>query len=181
MQRILGNAPRWYKLAIVLFLLINPIVFHLDPFLAGWLLVVEFIFTLAMASSATLATRRSAGHRGGTHRYDLGRPDQHELVANIEVLLLLVFMVAGIYFMKQLLLYVFTKMLVRIHSKTLLSLAFCLVSAFLSAFLDALTVIAVVISVATGFYAIYHKVASRDESGNLHHDDEGSTSSPAGI
>ncbi len=45
-------------------------------------------------------------------------------------------------------------MLVRIHSKTLLSLAFCLVSAFLSAFLDALTVIAVVISVATGFYAI---------------------------
>lgn len=97
---------------------------------------------------------------------------KHELVANIEVLLLLVFMVAGIYFMKQLLLYVFTKMLVRIHSKTLLSLAFCLVSAFLSAFLDALTVIAVVISVATGFYAIYHKVASRDESGNLHHDDE---------
>jgi NhaB family Na+:H+ antiporter len=41
---------------------------------------------------------------------------KHELVANIEVLLL-VFMVAGIYFMKQLLLYVFTKMLVRIHSK----------------------------------------------------------------
>ncbi len=98
---------------------------------------------------------------------------KHELVANIEVLLLLVFMVAGIYFMKQLLLYVFTKMLVRIHSKTLLSLAFCLVSAFLSAFLDALTVIAVVISVATGFYAIYHKVASSDESGNLHQDDEG--------
>lgn len=59
-------------------------------------------------------------------------------------------MVAGIYFMKQLLLYVFTKLLIRIHSKTLLSLAFCLVSAFLSAFLDALTVIAVVISVATG-------------------------------
>ena len=168
----MGNAPRWYKIAIVLFLLINPIIFYVDPFL-GWLLVVEFIFTLAMAlkcyplqPGGLLAIE--AVLIGMTSANQI----KHELVANIEVLLLLVFMVAGIYFMKQLLLYVFTKMLVRIHSKTLLSLAFCLVSAFLSAFLDALTVIAVVISVATGFYAIYHKVASRDESGNLHHDDE---------
>ncbi|MFQ2852103.1 Na(+)/H(+) antiporter NhaB [Aeromonas caviae] len=172
-KNFLGNAPRWYKIAIVLFLLINPIIFYVDPFLAGWLLVVEFIFTLAMAlkcyplqPGGLLAIE--AVLIGMTSANQI----KHELVANIEVLLLLVFMVAGIYFMKQLLLYVFTKMLVRIHSKTLLSLAFCLVSAFLSAFLDALTVIAVVISVATGFYAIYHKVASRDESGNLHHDDE---------
>ena len=89
-------------------------------------------------------------------------PEQvkHELVANIEVLLLLIFMVAGIYFMKQLLLFIFTKILLGIRSKSLLSVAFCFASAFLSAFLDALTVIAVVISVAVGFYAIYHKVAS---------------------
>jgi len=172
-KNFLGNAPRWYKIAIVLFLLINPIIFYFDPFLAGWLLVVEFIFTLAMAlkcyplqPGGLLAIE--AVLIGMTSANQI----KHELVANIEVLLLLVFMVAGIYFMKQLLLYVFTKMLVRIRSKTWLSLAFCLVSAFLSAFLDALTVIAVVISVATGFYAIYHKVASRDESGNLHHDDE---------
>ena len=66
-------------------------------------------------------------------------------------MLLLVFMVAGIYFMKQLLLFVFTKLLLNIRSKTLLSLAFCPAAAFLSAFLDALTVVAVVISVATGF------------------------------
>ena len=37
---------------------------------------------------------------------------------------------------------------------------FCAVSAVLSAFLDALTVTAVVIAVAEGFYSIYHKVAS---------------------
>ncbi|MGL4505763.1 MAG: SLC13 family permease, partial [Aeromonas sobria] len=92
-----------------------------------------------------------------------------------EVLLLLVFMVAGIYFMKQLLLYVFTKLLVGVRSKILLSLSFCLVSAFLSAFLDALTVIAVVISVATGFYAIYHRVSSGKGFGHEHdhtHDQE---------
>ena len=66
-----------------------------------------------------------------------------EIEHNLEVLLL-VFMVAGIYFMKQLLLFVFTKLLLNIRSKTLLSLAFCLAAAFLSAFLDALTVVAVV-------------------------------------
>ncbi len=36
----------------------------------------------------------------------------------------------------------------------------CVAAAFLSAFLDALTVVAVVISVAVGFYGIYHRVAS---------------------
>ncbi len=82
-----------------------------------------------------------------------------ELASNLEVLLLLIFMVAGIYFMKQLLLFIFTRLLLSIPSKMFLSLAFCLAAAFLSAFLDALTVVAVVISVAVGFYGIYHRVA----------------------
>ncbi len=65
------------KIAIVIFLLINPIVFHVDPFLAGWLLVVEFIFTLAMALKRyPLQSRWPAGHRGRAHRHDLGEPDQ---------------------------------------------------------------------------------------------------------
>ncbi|ATY77376.1 MULTISPECIES: Na(+)/H(+) antiporter NhaB [Aeromonas] len=168
-KNFLGNAPQWYKSAILLFLVINPIAFHLDPFIAGWLLVVEFIFTLAMALKCYPL------QPGGLLAIEavligMTSADQvkHELVANIEVLLLLVFMVAGIYFMKQLLLYVFTKLLIGVRSKILLSLSFCLVSAFLSAFLDALTVIAVVISVATGFYAIYHKVSSGKEFGHSH-------------
>ncbi|MGL6165471.1 MAG: SLC13 family permease, partial [Aeromonas veronii] len=175
-KNFLGNAPQWYKSAILLFLVINPIAFHLDPFIAGWLLVVEFIFTLAMALKCYPL------QPGGLLAIEavligMTSADQvkHELVANIEVLLLLVFMVAGIYFMKQLLLYVFTKLLIGVRSKILLSLSFCLVSAFLSAFLDALTVIAVVISVATGFYAIYHKVSSGKEFGHPHdhsHDEE---------
>ncbi|MDZ7901122.1 MAG: hypothetical protein U5L01_00620 [Rheinheimera sp.] len=84
----------------------------------------------------------------------------HEVSANIEVVLLLVFMVAGIHFVKDLLLFVFTKLLLRVKSKIGISLAFCVMSAFLSAFLDALTVVAVVIAVAVGFYSIYHKVSS---------------------
>src|SRR5690606_26580858 len=45
----LGNAPQWYKATIAGFLLANPILFAQSPFLAGWALVLEFIFTLAMA------------------------------------------------------------------------------------------------------------------------------------
>jgi NhaB family Na+:H+ antiporter len=45
----LGKAPTWYKQAIVAFLIINPILFVFNPFIAGWGLVIEFIFTLAMA------------------------------------------------------------------------------------------------------------------------------------
>ncbi|HDZ8830758.1 TPA: sodium/proton antiporter NhaB [Aeromonas dhakensis] len=168
-RNFLGNAPQWYKAAILLFLLINPIAFYLDPFRAGWLLVVEFIFTLAMALKCyPLQPGGLLAIEAVLIGMTSAQQVKHELVANIEVLLLLVFMVAGIYFMKQLLLYVFTKLLIRIRSKTMLSLAFCLVSAFLSAFLDALTVIAVVISVATGFYAIYHKVSSGKEFGHSH-------------
>ncbi|MGF1691883.1 Na(+)/H(+) antiporter NhaB [Photobacterium kagoshimensis] len=169
-KNFLGKAPDWYKVAIISFLIINPIVFFvIDPFTAGWLLVVEFIFTLAMAlkcyplqPGGLLAIEAVA--------IGMTSPEQvkHELVANIEVLLLLIFMVAGIYFMKQLLLFIFTKILIGIRSKILLSLSFCIMAAFLSAFLDALTVIAVVISVTVGFYSIYHKVASGQEPHAAH-------------
>lgn len=174
-KNFLGKAPDWYKIAIISFLIINPLVFFfIDPFVAGWLLVVEFIFTLAMAlkcyplqPGGLLAIEAVA--IGMTSAEQV----KHELVANIEVLLLLVFMVAGIYFMKQLLLFMFTKILIGIKSKILLSLAFCIMAAFLSAFLDALTVIAVVISVTVGFYSIYHKVASgQDPNSNHDHTDD---------
>ncbi|MCE9678593.1 sodium/proton antiporter NhaB [Shewanella sp. AS1] len=160
-DNFLGNSPKWFKIAILSFLVINPIIFYLNPFIAGWLLVVEFIFTLAMALKCYPL------QPGGLLAIEaviigMTSPSQvlHEIEANLEVLLLLIFMVAGIYFMKQLLLYVFTKMITKIRSKLVVSLMFCIASAFLSAFLDALTVIAVIIAVAVGFYSIYHKVAS---------------------
>ncbi len=163
-KNFLGKAPNWYKIAIVAFLLVNPILFTIDPFVAGWVLVVEFIFTLAMALKCYPL---QPGGLLAIEAIAIGMTSpatvKHELIANFEVILLLIFMVAGIYFMKQLLLFIFTKILLGIKSKRLLSLAFCGAAAFLSAFLDALTVIAVVISVAIGFYAIYHRVASGDD------------------
>ncbi|MGC7560530.1 Na(+)/H(+) antiporter NhaB [Pasteurella sp. PK-2025] len=175
LKNFLGSSPDWYKIAIVLFLIINPLVFFcIDPFLAGWLLVAEFIFTLAMAlkcyplqPGGLLALE--AAIIGMTHPEHI----KAEIMANFEVILLLIFMVAGIYFMKNLLLFVFTKLLLSIRSKIVLSFSFCLSAAFLSAFLDALTVVAVIISVGMGFYGVYHKVASgkKNEVDNIENDD----------
>ncbi|WP_028022858.1 Na(+)/H(+) antiporter NhaB [Enterovibrio calviensis] len=172
-KNFLGKAPNWYKAAIIAFLIINPIVFAIDPFVAGWLLVVEFIFTLAMALKCYPL---QPGGLLAIEAVAIGMTSadtvKHELVANFEVLLLLIFMVAGIYFMKQLLLFMFTKILLGIRSKSMLSLAFCAAAALLSAFLDALTVIAVIISVAVGFYSIYHRVASGGSADNDHTSDD---------
>lgn len=107
--RNFGPVPDWYKLALIIFLIVNPLIFLISPFVAGWLLVAEFIFTLAMALKcypllpggllaieAVFIGMTSAEHV------------REEVAANLEVLLLLMFMVAGIYFMKQLLLFIFT-------------------------------------------------------------------------
>lgn len=168
-HNFLGSAPSWYKLVIIAFMFINPILFVQNPYVAGWVLVIEFIFALAMAlkcypllPGGLLAIQAVA--------MGMTSPDRvmHEVDANLDVILLLVFMVAGIHFMKDLLLLMFTKLMIKIQTKTGISLAFCIMSAFLSAFLDALTVIAVVISVSLGFYAIYHKVASGKQSHDSH-------------
>ncbi|NVK88751.1 MAG: sodium/proton antiporter NhaB [Gammaproteobacteria bacterium] len=172
LSNFLGNAPDWYKITIVLFLIINPIIYFgsgdAGPTIAGWLLILEFIFTLAMALKCYPL------QPGGLLALEavfigLTSPQtvMHEIQSNLPVILLLVFMVAGIYFMKGLLLFTFTKILLGVRSKALLSLMFSAVAAVLSAFLDALTVTAVVIAVGVGFYGIYHKVASGKK---FHHD-----------
>lgn len=175
-SNFLGNSSGWYKKTIIAFLVLNPIVvFTLGNTVAGWLLIGEFIFTLAMAlkcyplqPGGLLAIQ--AILLGLTSPYSV----YHEAEANFEVILLLIFMVAGIYFMRDLLLYVFTKILLKVKSKPLLAFLFCFVSAFLSAFLDALTVTAVLISVFSGFYIIYHRVASgKTFDQDYDHNDDG--------
>ena len=165
----LGDAPDWYKSTIIGFLIFNPILLFIleiySPenagFIVGWILLLQFIFTLAMAlkcyplqPGGLLAIEALIlGLTSADHVYV-------EIQANLKVILLLVFMVAGIYFMKNLMLTIFTKLLLSVRSKTLLSLLFCASAALLSAFLDALTVTAVLIAVMIGFYRIYHAVIS---------------------
>ena len=49
-KNFLGSSPTWYKQTIIAFLVLNPIaLFVLGPFITGWILIGEFIFTLALA------------------------------------------------------------------------------------------------------------------------------------
>ena len=153
-KNFLGHSPVWYKMTILGFLILNPIlVLTVGPFIAGWVLVIEFIFTLAMALKCYPL---QPGGLLAVEAIVIGLASSemvfHEAERNFPVIMLLMFMVAGIYFLREMLLYVFTKILLGVRSKILLSLMFSFAAAFLSAFLDALTVTAVIITVAAGFY-----------------------------
>lgn len=158
----LGKSPQWFKWTMIFFLVFNVFSYYvLGSTITAWLFIAEFIFTLAMALKCYPL------QSGGLLALEvlilgLTSPEAayHEVDQNLEVLLLLVFMVAGIYFMKPLLMYIFSKAFTKIKSKLALSLLFVFLAALLSAFLDALTVTAVLISVTVGFYGVYHKIHS---------------------
>ena len=177
-KMFLGNSPSWYKITIVVFLVINPIALAIfnsigmnGNFIVGWLFLLEFIFTLALALKCYPL---QPGGLLAIQAIVLGLTTTdaifHEIENNLEVILLLVFMVAGIYFMKNLMLAIFTKLLLRVQSKIYLSLLFCLSAAVLSAFLDALTVTAVLIGVTIGFYRVFHTVSSNKAFNDMNHD-----------
>ena len=114
-RNFLGQSPDWYKLTVLGFLALNPIMFFgVNSFLAGWVLLLEFIFTLAMAlkcyplqPGGLLAVQAIAmGMASPATVY-------HEAYTNFSVILLLIFMVAGVYFLREMLLVTFTKLLVK--------------------------------------------------------------------
>lgn len=153
----MGSAAPWYKMLIVFFLILNPILFQISPFTAGWILVVEFIFTLAMALECYPL---QPGGLLALEACFLGMCStagiKQEIINNIDVILLLMFMLAGIHFVRDFLLFIFTKILVKVRSTILISLLFCVVGGTLAAFVDALTVLAVIISICMGLYTVYH-------------------------
>ncbi len=181
LKYFLGNSPKWFKMTMIGFLIFNVIsLFAFGKTITSWFFIGEFIFTLAMAlkcyplqSGGLLAIQAIVlGLAHPMYKTDHGKVlyDEAgkaikggvllEVEHNLDVILLLVFMVAGIYFMKPLLMYIFSKVFTKIKSKLALSLLFVFLAAVLSAFLDALTVTAVLISVSVGFYGVYHKINS---------------------
>ena len=166
-----GEAPKWYKNLIIIFLASNPLIYIFlsniiseAGFIMGWIILAQFILTLAMALNCYplqpggLIAIQSV-LMGLTNTKNI----YHEVELNLKVILLLVFMVAGIYFMKDFLLYIFTRLLVNVKNKRTLSVLFVISAAVLSAFLDALTVTAVLIAVAVGFYYVFQE-AKKSES-----------------
>jgi Na+:H+ antiporter, NhaB family len=164
-RNFLGNSPTWYKWTIGGFLAINPLVLWLAGSHAGtitaWLLLIEFIFTLAMALKCYPL---QPGGLLALEAVIIGLTSPASVYAETQlafpVILLLVFMVAGIYFLKDLLLFAFTRILLSVRSQVALALIVCMAGALLSAFLDALTVVAVVLTVGAGFYQVFHRYAS---------------------
>ena len=172
----LGQSPTWYKITILSFLILNPLLFFCLParvgnleqfghFVAGWAVLIQFIFTLACALKCYPL---QPGGLIAIESLVIGLTDPqtiyHEVLANAPTLLLLIFMVSAIYFIKDVLFIAMTKLFLVFKKKHTLSLVFCLICASLSAFLDALTLVAVAIAVCFNFYAIYHRVETH--SGN---------------
>jgi len=95
-SNFLGQSPTWYKQLILVFLIINPFVFAINPFVAGWLLIIEFIITLAMAlkcyplqPGGLLAIQAIV--------IGMASPESvyRETIGNFEVILLLMFMASS--------------------------------------------------------------------------------------
>ena len=164
-QNFLGHSPVWYKQCMVGFLFVNIVIrFTLSKKLCAWAVLLEFIFTLACGLYCY--PLQSGGLVVG-QAFLLGLASSHTMIheveANLNVLLLVIFMVAAIHFLKNLLLWTFTKLLLGVESKILMSVLLMFTTAALSAFLDALSVAAVLVSVCMGILGVYfHVVADAD-------------------
>lgn len=158
----LGRVAGWYKLLILAFLTANPLIgWTFGPFVLGWVLVFEFIVTLA------LALRCHPLLPGGLLAIEallLGLTTSHvfyeEVKEGLPVILLVTFMVSGVHFLRDFLFMVLTRVLLGLRSRVGQAVLTVSVVAVFSAFLDALTVLAVLLTVTLGFYDVYHRVTS---------------------
>lgn len=156
-NNFMGHSPPWYKITIMLLLILNPFLLLIfGNYVTGWIILIEFIFTLALSLKCYPLLP------GGLLTIEMvfmGMVSPpviyNEVSYNLEVILLLIFMVSGIYFMKDFLSWLFTKILFISRSKIVLGILFYILGAFLSAWLDALTVTAVMITVCLAFYQVY--------------------------
>jgi NhaB family Na+:H+ antiporter len=163
LKMFLGNTPLWYKQAVLFSLALNVLVwFTAGPLVTSWLILLEFIGTLAMAlkcfplqPGGLLALQALFLHLTDTHTVF------EEVEHGLPVILLVIFMVAGVHFLRDMLFRMINHVLLGIQSRIVMNAVTIVVVAILSAFLDALTILAVLVAIATGFYDVYEKVVSR--------------------
>ena len=159
----LGNTPVWYKQAVLAALVLNVVFyFALGSLITSWIILFEFIFTLAMAlkcfplqPGGLLAIQVLVMQLTDTHHV------YEEVEHGLPVILLVIFMVAGVHFLREMLFMSMNKVLLGIKSRVIMNVTTIVVVAVLSAFLDALTILAVLIALATAFYDVYDKVVSK--------------------
>jgi NhaB family Na+:H+ antiporter len=163
LSSFLGKSPLWYKQTIIGFLVLNVLLyFTAGPLATSWVILSQFIFTLAMALKCFPL---QPGGLLAIQMLFLGLTDAETVYREVEhglpVLLLVIFMVAGVHFLREMLFRLINHVLLGIRSRILLNFATISLAALLSAFLDALTVLAVLAATATGFYEVYNRAISR--------------------
>ena len=174
LPNFLGDAPQHYKHTIIAFLIINPFLFFCLPFIGvnggfwvGWALLLQFIYTLTMALRCYPL---GPGGLLAIEAFVLGMADPdsvyREVDANLDVILLLMFMVTAIYFLKDLLLYVFSNLLVWVRNKYVLSVMVMMLTTIMSAFLDALTVTAALLTAVAAFSTVIEDHLTSDTPDN---------------
>ena len=170
-SNFMGHSPEWYKITIVVFLVMNPLIYYfVNPFVAGWVVLAQFIFTLACALKCYPL---QPGGLIAIQSIIIGLTSTDtvfaEVMNNIPTVLLLIFMIAGIYFIKDILFLMVTKLFLTIEKKHLLSLAFCGICACLAAFLGLITLAAISVAVSFNFYSIYYKATldGRDDASDF--------------
>jgi Na+:H+ antiporter, NhaB family len=162
-DNFLGHAPLWYKQTIIGFLAINPVVLAvMGPTVTGWLIIGQFLFTLAMALKCYPLL---PGGLLALEAVILGLTDvkavYDETVHGLPVILLIMFMVAGVYFLRDVLFFALTRIILSIQNRVVLAFTICVSISIFSAFLDALTILAVLVTVSLGFYQVYEAVEKR--------------------
>src|SRR3989442_298935 len=117
--RFLGTAPRWYANTVLVMLAGNVLVYAVaGSTVTGWLIVAEFIFTLAMALQCYPL---GPGGLIALEALLLGLTTPEAVYSQAQsgfpVILLLIFMVSAVHFMRELLLYLFSRVLVAVRSQ----------------------------------------------------------------
>ncbi len=159
----LGRSPLWYKYSILFCLVLNVVLyFTAGPQITAWFILVEFIGTLAMAlkcfplqPGGLLAIQALLLQLTDTHMV------YEEVEHGLPVILLVIFMVAGVHFLRDVLFRMINHVLLGIQSPLVVNITTLIVVAILSAFLDALTILAILIAIATSFYDVYELAVSK--------------------
>ncbi len=160
----MGTAPAWYKAFIAAALSLNTISFFcFGPFITGWIILVEFLLVLGFSlQSYPLFPGGLLALQVLILNMTTSAEVIREIHTNMDVILLLIFLVPAIYFIKPLLQWLFIRLFAATRNKVLLSLIFLGVGAFMSAWLDALTVLAVIIAVCMSVRDLYQNAAAHN-------------------
>lgn len=158
----LGNAPTWYKASVVGFLLANALLAATaGGALVGWVLLAQFVFCLwharrcyPLQPAGLLALEAAALGLTGTDAIYTAT------LENLPVVLLVVFLMAAAYFLREILCAALVRVLLAHRSKSLLAAGTMFAAALLSALIDALSLAALALTASGAVYAVYHQAAS---------------------